>query len=220
LDSKKIYLIRHGQTDFNLQGIVQGSGVDSSLNDMGRAQALAFYKAYHAVPFKAVYTSALRRTLESVQLFVNAGIPHVTLPGLNEISWGNKEGQPITPEEDVYYHWVLNEWQKGNTSLKIEGGESPDEVAIRQKKAFEYILSRTSEDTILICMHGRALRILLCQLLNFPLQSMELFEHKNLCLYQLTFTGTMFRIDLNNDTRHLDRIHEFLPTELSSSPQN
>ncbi|EJF08716.1 histidine phosphatase family protein, partial [Pontibacter sp. BAB1700] len=33
---KKIYLIRHGQTDFNLQGIVQGSGVDASLNELGR----------------------------------------------------------------------------------------------------------------------------------------------------------------------------------------
>ncbi|HRG79965.1 MAG TPA: histidine phosphatase family protein, partial [Cyclobacteriaceae bacterium] len=60
--SKKIYIIRHGQTDFNLQGIVQGSGVDSSLNDMGRAQADAFYLTYKDIPFDKIYTSALRRT--------------------------------------------------------------------------------------------------------------------------------------------------------------
>lgn len=44
LTFKKIYIIRHGQTDFNLKGIVQGSGVDSSLNDFGVAQSRAFLK--------------------------------------------------------------------------------------------------------------------------------------------------------------------------------
>ena len=47
--SKKIYLIRHGQTDFNLQGIVQGSGVDADLNDTGKAQADFFYEKYKTV---------------------------------------------------------------------------------------------------------------------------------------------------------------------------
>ncbi|MCU0382903.1 MAG: histidine phosphatase family protein, partial [Cyclobacteriaceae bacterium] len=130
---KKIYLIRHGQTDFNLRNIVQGSGVDSSLNDTGRAQADAFYRAYKHVPFQAVYTSALRRTTESVKGFIDAGIRHQSLKGLNEISWGKKEGQPITPEEDAYYHHMLKQWQEGKTDLRIEGGESPEEVVERMK---------------------------------------------------------------------------------------
>lgn len=203
MTSKKIYLVRHGQTDFNLQGIVQGSGVDSSLNDTGRAQARAFYKIYGTVPFDKVYTSKLRRTVESVQLFINAGIPQEGCAGLNEISWGNKEGQRITPEEDQYYHWILTQWQQGQTSLRIEGGESPEEVAARQQLAIDQIMSRKDESTILICMHGRAMRILLCQLLNYPLRSMDLFEHENLCLYLLNFTGTMFRVEKYNDTSHL-----------------
>ncbi|HMR56571.1 MAG TPA: histidine phosphatase family protein, partial [Cyclobacteriaceae bacterium] len=66
MTTKKIYLIRHGQTDFNLKGIVQGSGVDSSLNDRGRAQAEAFYETYKNIAFDKIYTSALRRTRESV----------------------------------------------------------------------------------------------------------------------------------------------------------
>src|SRR5258708_29183342 len=91
LTSKKIYLVRHGQTDFNLRGIVQGSGVDSSLNDTGRAQALAFYQAYGDVPFDKVYTSRLRRTVETVRSFIDHGVLHEALGGLNEISWGTKE---------------------------------------------------------------------------------------------------------------------------------
>jgi len=203
LTSKKIYIIRHGQTDFNLQGIVQGSGVDSSLNDKGRAQAQAFYQAYQNIPFDKIYTSTLKRTHESVEMFLRKDIPIEKLPGLNEISWGTKEGQRITPEEDTYYHWMLNQWQLGNTQERIEGGESPDDVTKRQEPAITRILGNDNERTILICMHGRAMRILLCKLLNYPLRSMDMFEHENLCLYLLDYTGSLFSVRKYNDTTHL-----------------
>ncbi|MDL5050974.1 histidine phosphatase family protein [Oscillatoria amoena NRMC-F 0135] len=196
--------MRHGQTEFNLQGIVQGSGVDSSLNDFGRIQSRAFFQAYHHVPFDRVYTSSLKRSIESVSEFLNKGIAHEVLTGLNEISWGRKEGQPITPEEDAYYHAVLNEWRKGNTGLRIEGGESPEDVVVRMKPAVQTIISRPHESTILICMHGRAMRILLCYLLNYPLKSMDMFEHENLCLYVLNYTGSMYTVEKYNDTTHLN----------------
>lgn len=200
---KKIYLIRHGQTDFNLKNIVQGSGVNSSLNDTGRKQAEAFYKAWKHISFDAVYTSKLVRTQESVQQFIDGGIKHVSLVGLNEISWGKKEGQPITPEEDAYYHHMLKQWQEGKTDLRIEGGESPEEVVVRMKPALDIILHQEKEETILICMHGRAIRILLCYWLHYPLRAMDMFEHQNLCLYQLNYTGKQFQVMHYNDTSHL-----------------
>jgi len=206
LSSKKIYIIRHGQTDFNLQGIVQGSGVDSSLNATGRAQAQAFFEMYGAVPFDKVYTSSLKRTAQTVAQFIEKGIPHEALSGLNEISWGTNEGQKITPDEDAYYHWMLQQWQSGNTSLRIQGGECPEEVAARQQPVINKILANDKDKTILICMHGRALRILMCQLLHYPLKSMDLFQHTNLCLYLLEFTGTLFNAKKYNDTAHLNNI--------------
>jgi broad specificity phosphatase PhoE len=202
LNTKKIYIVRHGQTDYNLKGIVQGSGVDSSLNDFGRAQTLAFYNAYKHIVFDKVYTSVLKRTIESVEHFVRDGIPNERLAGLNEISWGRKEGQPITPEEDAYYNYVLAQWQQGETNLRIEGGESPEDVVKRMQPAVDHILKQ-DERTVLICMHGRAIRILLCILLNYPLRSMDMFEHENACLYLLNYTGTMFSVELYNDTAHL-----------------
>lgn len=202
LSSKKIYLIRHGQTDFNLQNIVQGSGVDTSLNDFGRAQARAFFNTYGAIKFDKVYTSVLKRSQESVQQFIAAGIPTEALTGLNEISWGTKEGHKITPEEDEYYHYMLKQWQLGNTSLRIEKGESPDDVVARMKPAMDHIMAQSNEETILICMHGRAIRILLCHLLNYPLKSMDMFEHQNLCLYLLNYSGSMFSLE-RYDTDHL-----------------
>ncbi len=208
LSTKKIYLIRHGQTDFNLQGIVQGSGVNSSINEKGRFQAQAFFEAFKHVHFDKIYTSTLKRTTESVQPFIDLGIPFVHLEGLNEISWGKKEGQPITLEEDAYYNWMLSQWQVGNTHERIEGGESPEDVTKRQDGAINYIMSKTEESTILICMHGRAMRILLCRLLNYPLRSMDMFEHQNLCLYQLDFTGSMYAVKKYNDAAHLKSVKE------------
>jgi broad specificity phosphatase PhoE len=203
LSSKKIYIIRHGQTDFNLQNIVQGSGVDSSLNAQGRVQAMAFFQRYKRIPFDKVYTSALKRTKETVEPFLAMGIPVESMAGLNEISWGTKEGYKITPEEDEYYHYMLKQWELGNTSLRIEAGESPEDVVRRMQPALDHILAREQEKTVLICMHGRAIRILLCLLLNYPLKSMDMFEHENLCLYRVDYNGAFFGVDLYNDTTHL-----------------
>lgn len=203
MTSKKIYLIRHGQTDFNRRGVVQGSGIDSSLNELGRSQANAFYNCYKDLHFDKVYTSALKRSIQSVESFISRGTIHEPHVGLNEINWGNKEGSRITPDEDAYYRWLLKEWQANKTSIQIDGGESPEEVANRQKPVLDLIFSRNSESNILVCMHGRAIRILLCQLLNYPLSAMDYFEHNNLGLYVLTYTGSFCKVDQYNNLDHL-----------------
>ncbi|QHL86072.1 histidine phosphatase family protein [Nibribacter ruber] len=200
---KKIYLIRHGQTDLNLQGIVQGSGVDSPLNETGRWQAEKFFQAYQHIKFDKVYTSVLQRAQQSVQGFLDLGLPHEAHAGLNEICWGWREGTKISPEEDAYYYEVLGRWQQGEIDLPIEGGESPVQVAERQKPVIDLILSRPEEETILICMHGRAMRVFLSQLLHYPLSQMDRFIHYNLCLYQLNFTGSMLWVEKFADVSHL-----------------
>ncbi|MBC5991305.1 histidine phosphatase family protein [Pontibacter cellulosilyticus] len=200
---KKVYIIRHGQTDFNQQGIVQGSGVDSNLNHVGQQQAAMFFQKYKDIPFDKVYTSTLKRSIQSVQAFIDLGIPHEQHEGINEINWGHREGQRITPEEDAYYHHILQTWCNGDTHICIEGGESPDLVTARQRPFIDLILSRPEEKTILICMHGRAMRILLSNLLHYPLRCMDEFLHQNLCLYQLDFTGSMFVVKKYCDINHL-----------------
>ncbi|WP_224997522.1 histidine phosphatase family protein [Cesiribacter sp. SM1] len=203
MKQKKIYLIRHGQTDYNKNGMVQGSGIDAPLNEEGHRQAELFWQAYKDYPFDVVYTSALQRTHQSVQKFLDAGFPHVVFEGLNEINWGHKEGKPFTHEEHDHYLQVVKAWQQGELHVLIEGGESPMDVQRRQQVVLKYLLEEEEGETILICMHGRAMRILLCYMLNYPLQNMDYFEHDNLGLYELTWTGSMFVVDRFNDRRHL-----------------
>jgi len=205
LKSKTIYLIRHGETDYNRQGIVQGSGVDSELNEWGKAQAEAFFDTYQHVPFDKVYTSALQRTVQSVQGFIDLGIPHESHAGLNEISWGCREGSIPNSMDNAYYRDLILSWQNGQVDNPCEEGESPADVRARQKPVVDLILSRTHERTILISMHGRAIRILMTLLFSEPLTAMDKYEHSNLCLYRMKYlySENRFILETANDITHL-----------------
>jgi probable phosphoglycerate mutase len=201
---KNIYIIRHGQTDYNLKGIIQGSRVDTDLNDTGREQASQFFEAYKHINFDKIYISKLKRTYQSVERFiVEKNVPYEAFEGLNEISWGEQDGMNTTFEMKEYYQHVANEWAKGNLDLVIGGGESPNQVMARQKPVWQYIMNQTHEKNILICMHGRALRILLCHILGLPLSQMDKFEHSNLCLYRLTYENGVLKLVENNSTAHI-----------------
>lgn len=206
MKSKKVYLIRHGQTDYNLKGIVQGGRVDSDLNETGRKQAAAFFESYKDIPFKKIYTSALKRTVQSVHSFIDLGIPYESYAGLNEISWGDRDGKIVCADDNKYYWKTLEAWGKGEVDTCIEGGESPLEVQKRLKQVMEIIVSKDEEDVILICMHGRAIRILLATLLGYDLKNMDMFKHSNLGLYLLQYTGNNFILEVSNDVVHLDSI--------------
>src|SRR6185437_7081494 len=160
--TKTLYIIRHGQTDLNKRGIIQGRGMDTDLNDEGRKQAQQFFDAYKSVPFDKIYISALKRTQQSVQPFIELGIPFEKLSGLDELGWGVHEGQPGTTENKAAFMQIMRSWLDGKLDEKFEGGESPNEVKKRQLEALKIIMSHTEEKTVLICMHGRALRLLLC----------------------------------------------------------
>ncbi len=98
---------------------------------------------------------------------------------------------------------LVRDWVDGNLDSKFEGGESPNQVMARQKEAMDIIMSQPEEETVLICMHGRALRLLLCWLSGKPLSEMETFPHQNLVLYKITYDGEKFEIVDANNSSHL-----------------
>jgi 2,3-bisphosphoglycerate-dependent phosphoglycerate mutase len=165
-------------------------------------QARMFYQAYKDTPFDKIYISALKRSFESVASFIEDGIPYEVYAGLDEISWGFHEGVEASPERNVYFRELVAEWNGGQTAVRIEGGESPEDVASRQRPVIE-IITNSPEENILICMHGRAMRILLCQLLGLPLTKMDDFDHDNLGLYVLNYDGRNFNVYTANSTKHL-----------------
>lgn len=200
---KKIYIIRHGETEFNKLSIVQGQGVDTSLNETGFNQGIKFFEKYKNIPFDKIYVSNLQRTQQTIQSFIDLGIPFQKLGGLNEISWGDFEGKAQDFKEREFYQFAVNSWNNGNYDVAVANGETPNQMQARQKEALKIIMANEQEKTILICMHGRAMKSLICTLLNEPLKNMDNYEHRNTCLYLFNFDGKKFSLELANDVSHL-----------------
>lgn len=205
---KNIYIIRHGETDLNKKGIMQGRGMDTDLNDHGRKQAEAFYNAYKEVPFDKIYTSSLKRTHQTVQHFIDAGIPWTQFTGLDELAWGIHEGQLATEELKLTFNNLTTSWAAGDLHLKFEKGESPLDVNERQLEVLERLIENDSAKNVLVCMHGRAMRLFLCLLMNYPLHEMDRFPHQNTTLYKLKYDGKAFEIVDFNNTDHLKNYFE------------
>ncbi|RYE32976.1 MAG: histidine phosphatase family protein [Sphingobacteriaceae bacterium] len=203
MTKKTLYIIRHGETDLNKAGIVQGRGMDTNLNETGRNQGESFYRAYKNVPFDKIYTSVLKRTHQTVKNFIDSGIPWEQLSGLDEMAWGDYEGKAVSEETRGRFKKIMQSWKDGDLDVRFENGESPNEVQIRQKEALKTIMSHPEENTVLICMHGRAMRLLLCLLSNLPLTEMDNYPHRNTTLYRVNFDGEKFHVVDFNNTDHL-----------------
>ncbi len=201
--SKNIYIIRHGQTDFNVRQVVQGRGVNSDLNDTGIRQAKLFFEAHREIHFDVVYTSSLKRTWQTVDSFISKKIPHIATSNLDEIDWGVFEGVEHHPDLQKTYYDIINEWKNGDLTIKIEGGESAQDLADRLIPVVQELKS-TDYQTILVCTHGRTLRVLLCLLMGKPISAMDDFVHDNTCLYHLEYDGEKCTLLKENDLSHLN----------------
>ncbi len=181
-----IYLTRHGETDYNIQHIVQGRKINSDINSTGRNQSCVFFEKYRNVPFDCVYTSSLKRTHQSTEPFVESGIKRIVMPDLDEMDFGSFEGSCYNGNIAEAFASLLNKWNSGEYDIKAPNGESPQEVANRLQSAMQAILSK-KENNILICLHGRAIRILLSLLIHGNLNHMQEYTHDNLTLTILEY---------------------------------
>ena len=204
---KSLYIIRHGQTDLNLKGIVQGKGIDAPLNETGQKQAEAFYAHYKDEEFDKVYTSTLLRTHQTVAHFVQDGVPTEQLSGLDEIGWGIYEGKEQTADVMDGFSTLIARWRRGELDVCVEGGETPNQLAARQREAIDHILAQEGERKILICMHGRAMRVFLSVLTNRDIALMDDFPHTNTALYRVYYDGHSFAIEDAYNIQHLDGLY-------------
>ncbi len=195
----RLYIIRHAETEHNKLGLIQGSEVDSNLNEIGKQQSDLFFDFYKDINFEKIYISGLKRTFQTVQRFINIGIPFEKFDEFNEISWGVNQGQNDDLKE---YKELTESWKNGYLDNKFDMGESPNEMVIRLMKGFEKII-KENFSKVLICIHGRALRIILSKLIDNDLRKMDKYNHTNTGLYILNYNKKIFSLKLSNDRTHI-----------------
>ncbi len=136
-----LLLVRHGETDWNAEGKLQGH-TDRPLNDYGRRQAQALADRLAAEQIDAVYASDLSRARETAEILgAKLGLEVVVDPDLREKNWGSWEGLTSTERLHVDYE-----------------GETSEEHRARMLRAVERIVEDHPGGTIVVVTHGGSLR--------------------------------------------------------------
>ncbi len=209
-----LYLIRHGETDFNVQGVVQGGGVDSDLNETGHKQGRAFFEAYKHIPFAKIYCSRLKRTQQTLRDFESLGYVFSQHAAINEFGWGDLEGRAASAETRQIFREITDAWTRGELDKGLPNGETPVQVWARCEPFFRELFVKHKEGHILVCTHGRTLRIILSELLGYGMKDMHIFTHDNtgVNILEVPEEGEIVTKKLN-DLRHLE-IAELVATQV------
>jgi len=161
-----IHLLRHGQTALSREDVFCGSRRDPELTPEGLEMAHAFATAYREKPWRAIYSSSLRRGITSAQpLCDELGMTMQVRAHLNEINYGKWEGSSKA-EVDKQYHDDYISWLADPAWHAPTGGESAIAVARRGLGVIDEIKQEFDEANVLIVSHKATIRIILCSLLG------------------------------------------------------
>jgi probable phosphoglycerate mutase len=166
----EIWLVRHGQTDWNLEGRFQGQ-LDVPLNEVGMDQVRLLADKLAGKSFDALYASDLMRARQTAEILAS----RVNLPikfdrRLREISQGEVEGLLLS-EIKAKHAEFLDERATDPVNARMPGGETVGEVAVRFKEAIDEIANNHQGETVLVASHGLAIGTILCLAYGYPLNS-------------------------------------------------
>jgi broad specificity phosphatase PhoE len=155
----RLILIRHGETDWNVEGRYQGQA-DPPLNQRGLAQARQLAQKLRGVGLDVLYSSPLRRALQTAQILAEAlDVLLHTEPRLMEIHQG--EWQTLLYTEIVArYPELFDRWQTEPWTVTLPGGENIAQVQKRVYAAVDEILSRHEGQCIGMVAHRLPITLL------------------------------------------------------------
>jgi broad specificity phosphatase PhoE len=163
----RICLIRHGQTDWNLEGRYQGQS-DVPLNEKGLAQAKSLTEQLKDKTFTTIYSSDLIRARQTAEPIANIlGLPIQLEPRLREINQGQWEGVLV---EDIKarYAEIWSQRTVDPANIRPPGGETVGEVAARVYAALDDIARLFPNGQLLIVSHGLSIATAICRDKSIP----------------------------------------------------
>ena len=178
----KIYIARHGETTWNVEGRIQGRS-DPGLSPKGHQQSLALLEELKNQSLSAIYTSNLQRSILTAQPIAH----HFSLPirqesELDEIAFGVLEGRNLYQFDEV----TKNEWERfkdDRFNYHIPGAENYTDVANRIKPFIDRTLRNHEGEEVLVVGHRVVNRLLIGMLMEYPLEWVLKIEQTHDCLY-------------------------------------
>ena len=174
----QVFLLRHGETRWNLERRCQGI-TDIHLNETGIQQARDAAASLGKEKIHAVYSSNLKRATQTAHAISELhGLEVIPENDLRELNHGEFEGLTFTEIRASYPEFIQN-WRKQPAQLLIPGGESIRDVEKRAWRAMEQILqNHHSDETVVVVSHQFPMATILCRITGTPLNQYHTFNMK------------------------------------------
>jgi len=159
-----LYCVRHGESLYNAEGRVQGQS-DVALSEFGRRQSEAVAATLAEKPLDAIYSSPLRRAIETAEVVARrTGLPVRTDPRLKEVNAGVFQDR-LRADLERKFPGELARWTSEDLDYVIPGGESRRQLIARGRAALQAI-ARTDYRHVAVIAHGRLLTVSLKHLVG------------------------------------------------------
>lgn len=203
MSSVRLFIARHGETDYNRRGLLQGRGINAPLNSTGRQQAVLLADYLTDYPSEVLVSSNLLRTWQTAEPYQKrTKLELMKNADLDEMDFGDLEGasyQDVSSELQE----LQDAWKNGNLSQRIPGGESPEDVFERANQAVFSLMKEAGSGTMVLILHGRLIRVLLSEWLGFGLVNMDKIEHHNAGVNHIVHKNGTFEPVYLNKISHL-----------------
>ncbi|HOL11394.1 MAG TPA: histidine phosphatase family protein [Bacillota bacterium] len=209
-----VYLIRHGQTLANREGILQGH-LDAPLSEYGKRQAELVGKALSTANIDTIYSSDLdraRKTAEAIAKYHD--LEPILDPRLREIHCGSLQGKTMEESKRLYPEFFESLKEDPLNTPRPGGGESYIDLHQRSVDAFEDILKKHPESNVVIVTHGGVVRCLLAYAQGM-LPDPSSPTPDNASISVISFKDGKLQVEKINDISHLAELYE----EMSPSSQ-
>ena len=197
----KLYLTRHGQTDWNTAGRYQGQS-DTPLNETGLRQAEQIAKRLSSETIHAIYSSDLSRAANTAQTIADFHSLEIKKDSRwRELSFGDWEG--LTYQEmSAHSPDLFEAWIKDPLTVSTPNGETLAQLAERVKAAFDEIKEEHADQTILVVAHSGSLQSLLAVTLGVDLNRYWQFRISQASLSEMNVYEDSVVLNLLNDISH------------------
>lgn len=186
----KLILLRHGETNKNLDNALHLTDDDAQLNETGILQIEKVAQELKDYSPDIVYSSREKRSLESARILAQTlGVPMLELDNMHERNWGEFSGQPWSEVEKILNPMGLDE----RYNYIPPGGESWKTFEERLIHAVTKVTTENPDKVILIVTHGGAIRALMPYLLNKPKEESFKYDPKNASFVVFEYDGTQFK---------------------------
>jgi len=198
----RLILVRHGETYWNKDGLVQGGDSDIELNETGLEQARKIAAFLKVEPVTAILSSPLKRALATAEVIASYHqMPVEVNEGLKELKVGDLEGMSISNLRTTFSQFLLKWWQDKGTK-NLPNGESLVDLQERAWKVIERLLPEHKNKTVVVVSHYFVTLAIILKALDLPLDYFIKFKVDLGGISILEFRDYGARLVAFNDTSY------------------